>query len=105
MDLDDKNQQGQKGINTKVIKQGLCTGCCACVSLCPSMEYYKDKTILVHDCNLEKGRCFAYGPRTPTDLPMSLSVFEQVILKKIPADKIAINLKAYKIGKDLIKDK
>jgi coenzyme F420 hydrogenase subunit beta len=68
MDLDDKNQQGQKGINTKVIKQGLCTGCCACVNLCPSMEYYKDKTILVHDCNLDKGRCYTYCPRTPTNL-------------------------------------
>lgn len=68
MDKDEKNPQGQQGINTKVLKQGLCTGCCACVNLCPSMEYYKDKTILVHDCNMDKGRCYTYCPRTPTNL-------------------------------------
>ena len=38
------------------------------------------------------------------DLPMSLNVFEQIILKKISTDKVAINLNAYKIGKDLIRD-
>ena len=68
MDKDEKNPQGQQGINTKVLKQGLCTGCCACVNLCPSMEYYKDKTILVHDCNMDKGRCYTYCPRTTTNL-------------------------------------
>ena len=67
MNKDDKRSQGQQGINTKVLKQGLCTGCSACVSLCPSMEYYKDRTILLHDCDLAKGRCYAYCPRTPTD--------------------------------------
>ena len=67
MDKDDNSPQGQQGINTKVLKHGLCTGCSACVNLCPSMEYYKDKTILVHDCNLDKGRCYTYCPRTPTN--------------------------------------
>ena len=32
------------------------------------------------------------------DLPMSLKVFEKVISKKIPARKVAANLKAYQIG-------
>lgn len=68
MDKDGKSLEGQQGINAKVLKQGLCTGCSACVGLCPSMENYKDKTILFHECNLEKGRCFTYCPRTPTDL-------------------------------------
>ncbi|MBC8442028.1 MAG: indolepyruvate oxidoreductase subunit beta [Deltaproteobacteria bacterium] len=52
------------------------------------------------------GNIMAVGALSSTgDLPMSLKVFEQVILKKIPADKVAINLKAYKIGKNLISDK
>ena len=49
------------------------------------------------------GNIMAVGALASTgELPMSLKVFEQVILKKIPADKVAINLKAYKIGKDMI---
>ncbi|WP_457553021.1 Coenzyme F420 hydrogenase/dehydrogenase, beta subunit C-terminal domain [Desulfobacula sp.] len=67
MNKDDKGTQGQQEINSKVLKQGLCTGCSACVGLCPSMEYYKDKIIFLHDCDLDKGRCYAYCPRTPTD--------------------------------------
>jgi coenzyme F420 hydrogenase subunit beta len=67
MNEGNKSLQGQQGINTKVLKQGLCTGCSACVGLCPSMEYYKDNTILLHDCDLARGRCYAYCPRTPTD--------------------------------------
>ncbi len=50
------------------------------------------------------GNIMAVGALASTgELPMSLKVFEQVILKKIPADKVAINLNAYKIGKDMIK--
>ncbi len=62
-----KSPQGQQGINTKVLKQGLCTGCAACVDLCPSTEYYKDNIILLHECDLVRGRCYDYCPRTPTD--------------------------------------
>jgi len=77
MDKDDNSLQGQQGISTKVIKQGLCTGCSTCVGLCPSMAYHKDKTVFVHDCNLEKGRCYTYCPRTPTDLEaLRLSLFD-----------------------------
>ena len=36
------------------------------------------------------------------ELPMSLKVFEDVISKKFPADKIAVNLEAYQIGKNLM---
>ena len=67
MDKGGKSPQGQQGINTKVLKQGLCTGCSACVGLCPSTEYYKDNIILLHECDLVRGRCYDYCPRTPTD--------------------------------------
>jgi len=51
------------------------------------------------------GNIMAMGALSSTgDLPMSVNVFEQVILKKVSADKVAVNLTAYKIGKALIKD-
>lgn len=50
------------------------------------------------------GNIMAVGALSATgDLPMSLKVFKEVILKKIPADKVDTNLKAYKTGEDLIR--
>jgi len=52
------------------------------------------------------GNIMAVGALSATgDLPMPLKVFERVILKKIPVGKVEINLRAYKIGKNLIRDK
>ena len=52
------------------------------------------------------GNIMAVGALAATgDLPMSLKVFEQVILKKIATGKVAINLKSYKIGRNLIRYK
>jgi coenzyme F420 hydrogenase subunit beta len=32
------------------------------------MLFYHDQTIVLHACDLKEGRCFAFCPRTPTDL-------------------------------------
>ena len=49
------------------------------------------------------GNIMAMGALSSTgDLPMSPAVFEQVIKQKVAVDKVAINLKAYKIGKEMI---
>jgi indolepyruvate ferredoxin oxidoreductase beta subunit len=49
------------------------------------------------------GNIMAVGALAATgDLPMPLRIFEDVISKKFPADKVAVNLKAYQIGKNLI---
>ncbi|WP_457553019.1 indolepyruvate oxidoreductase subunit beta [Desulfobacula sp.] len=50
------------------------------------------------------GNIMAVGALAATnELPMSLKAFEQVISKKIPAGKVAVNLKAYEVGMDLIR--
>lgn len=59
---------GQRGIKNKVLQQELCTGCSACVNLCPYLKNYKDSTILLHDCDQLSGRCYDYCPRTPLSL-------------------------------------
>lgn len=64
-----KNRQtGQKGLQDQVLKNDLCTGCSACVHLCPYFEHYRDHTVILHPCDGTEGRCYAYCPRTPTHL-------------------------------------
>jgi coenzyme F420 hydrogenase subunit beta len=60
--------QAQKELKEQVIKNDLCTGCGACVHLCPYFEHYRDKTVILHECDGTDGRCYAYCPRTPVNL-------------------------------------
>jgi coenzyme F420 hydrogenase subunit beta len=58
---------GQKELEA-VLKNGLCTGCGACVNLCPYQAVYRDRIVTLHHCDLARGRCYDFCPRTPTDL-------------------------------------
>jgi coenzyme F420 hydrogenase subunit beta len=60
--------RGLEGLEKKVISQGLCAACGACLSLCPYLRSWKGRVVKLDDCNLEEGRCFAYCPRTEVDL-------------------------------------
>ncbi len=65
--MEDQNQnRGQKELQELVQKAHLCTGCGACVGLCPYQVVYNDQTIVLHACDLKEGRCYAFCPRTPT---------------------------------------
>jgi len=59
---------GQKELEEAVLSAGLCTGCGACVNLCPYQAAYRDRTVTLHHCDLIRGRCYAFCPRTPADL-------------------------------------
>ncbi len=59
---------GQKALKEKVLDNGLCTHCGACINLCPYAVAYKDRTIIMDPCKRDQGRCYAFCPRTPTDL-------------------------------------
>jgi coenzyme F420 hydrogenase subunit beta len=74
-----KVKAGSQGFLKKhVLEEGLCTGCGACVSLCPYQVIYHDRTVQLHQCDLEDGKCYAFCPRTKTDLAaLRKLLFEQ----------------------------
>ncbi|MCX5838875.1 MAG: Coenzyme F420 hydrogenase/dehydrogenase, beta subunit C-terminal domain [Deltaproteobacteria bacterium] len=63
-----RGRGGQKELEEQVLRTGLCTGCGACVGLCPYQTIYHDRTVTLHSCDLAQGRCYACCPRTPADL-------------------------------------
>jgi len=63
-----KTPSAQHLLQEKVRDANLCTGCGACVNLCPYQAAYKDKIVILNDCDLQGGRCYAFCPRTPTSL-------------------------------------
>ena len=62
-----KKPGSQTKLKKDVLEQSLCTGCGACVGLCPYQVVYHDRTVQLHDCDLTDGKCYAFCPRTPTD--------------------------------------
>jgi coenzyme F420 hydrogenase subunit beta len=59
---------GQKELNKEVREGQFCTGCGACINLCPYQASYRDQVVMLHPCDLKEGGCYAFCPRTPTDL-------------------------------------
>ncbi len=59
--------RGLKGLEDRVLSEGLCTACGACLSLCPYLRSWQGRVVKLHDCGLEEGRCFAYCPRAEVD--------------------------------------
>jgi coenzyme F420 hydrogenase subunit beta len=60
--------RGLKGLESKVLDQGQCAACGACLSLCPYLRSWKGRAVKLHDCDLPEGRCFSFCPRTEVDL-------------------------------------
>jgi len=60
--------KGQQFLKKNILDENLCTGCGACVGLCPYQVIYHDRTVQLHVCDLDHGRCYDYCPRTPADM-------------------------------------
>jgi coenzyme F420 hydrogenase subunit beta len=62
------NAQGPQRLLAEVLTTDLCSGCGACVGLCPYFTSFLGKTINLDPCDKEEGRCFLFCPRTEVDL-------------------------------------
>ncbi len=58
----------QEILKKNVLNADLCTGCGACVNLCPYQVIYHDRTVQLHRCDLDDGKCRAFCPRSEIDL-------------------------------------
>ncbi|MFW6011732.1 MAG: Coenzyme F420 hydrogenase/dehydrogenase, beta subunit C-terminal domain [Desulfosalsimonas sp.] len=59
---------GPNELMTDVIEAGLCTGCGACVNLCPYFRNYRGKTAMLFPCDRTSGQCHAFCPKIEVDL-------------------------------------
>ncbi len=55
--------KGQALLIEKVINQGTCVGCGACVGLCPYFQYFDGKVVVTDRCNADTWRCLQLCPR------------------------------------------
>ena len=62
-----KKSGSQTELKKSVLEQSLCTGCGACVGLCPYQVIYADRTVQLFNCDLPDGKCYAFCPRTLAD--------------------------------------
>jgi coenzyme F420 hydrogenase subunit beta len=58
----------QEILKKNVLNTDLCTGCGACVNLCPYQVIYHDRTVQLHRCDLHDGKCRDFCPRSEIDL-------------------------------------
>lgn len=59
---------GANRLAETVIQAELCSGCGACIDLCPYFRSYRGKTAYLFPCTREEGRCFAHCPKVEVDL-------------------------------------
>ncbi len=55
---------GLDELSRRVLDKGLCASCGSCVGRCPYVTAFKGRTVVLHRCTVEHGRCFAYCPMT-----------------------------------------
>jgi coenzyme F420 hydrogenase subunit beta len=55
---------GLDELHERVLDRGMCAACGACVGRCPYLTAFRGKTVVLDQCTVEKGRCFAYCPMT-----------------------------------------
>ena len=55
--------KGQCELVNKVIRQGICVKCGACVNLCPYFDYFDGRIVVTDECHADTWRCLQLCPR------------------------------------------
>jgi coenzyme F420 hydrogenase subunit beta len=77
----DPGRKSQDLLKKNVLDAGLCTGCGACINLCPYQVVYHDRTVQLHRCDLDDGKCYAFCPRTAINFTsLQDSLFDRSIM-------------------------
>lgn len=72
------NVFGGNDLQKDVLDRNLCSGCGACMELCPYLRSYRGKTAMLFPCSLSEGRCHAYCPKVEVNLDeLSLEFFDR----------------------------
>ena len=66
-DMEDANSKGQCELIRKVMDQGICVACGACVGLCPYFDYFDGRVMAMDECRSETWRCLQICPRADHD--------------------------------------
>ena len=61
--MGNQSQQGQHRLIDRVINQGICIRCGACVGLCPYFDYFNGKVVAMDQCSADTWRCLQLCPR------------------------------------------
>ncbi len=59
--------KGQCELVDKVISQGICVKCGACVNLCPYFDYFDGRIAVMDECHADTWRCLQLCPRAEYD--------------------------------------
>lgn len=58
-----KDMSSFEALASRVIDQGLCVVCGACVGHCPYLEYKEGRVVVIERCKLDRGRCGLICPQ------------------------------------------
>ena len=60
-------RSSMQDLREQVADTDLCTGCGACVNLCPYYAAYEDRIVVLDECKMVDGACIDICPRMPGD--------------------------------------
>ncbi len=92
--------EGQSRLVDQVINKGLCVSCGACVGLCPYLDYFDGRVVVMDRCSADTWRCLKVCPIARYDEPSPVIIipdaglegaigsYKRVIIARATDDKI-----------------